>query len=119
MSGGRATMAGMTHAPGRPTWADIGTSDVPAAVRFYTELFGWDYEDFGPDSGYGQFRKDGKQVAGIGAATDESRGTSWTLYLASPDVEQPARSVVEHGAQTIVAPMVIAGQGAMAVFADP
>jgi len=88
-------------------------------VRFYTELFGWDYEDFGPDSGYGQFRKDGKQVAGIGAATDESRGPSWTVYLASPDVEQTARTVVEYGGQTVVAPMEIRDQGAMAVFADP
>jgi predicted enzyme related to lactoylglutathione lyase len=89
-------------------------------VRFYTELFGWTYEDFGPDSGgYGQFRKDGKQVAGIGPATDPARGTSWAVYLATPDAEETARKVTEYGGQTVMAPMDVMGQGVMAVFTDP
>lgn len=113
-------MAGMTHAIGRPSWVDIGTTDVTAAVAFYGELFGWEYEDFGPDAGgYGQFRKDGKQVAGIGPATDEARGTSWAVYLATDDAAATAAKVEANGGQTILAPMDVMGMGSMAVFTDP
>ena len=34
-----------TYAPGRFCWVDLGTSDAPAAKRFYTGLFGWTAED--------------------------------------------------------------------------
>lgn len=27
--------------PGGPCWAELGTSDLEAAKRFYAELFGW------------------------------------------------------------------------------
>src|SRR5262249_30506274 len=98
MSAGRTTMAGMTHALGRPSWADSGTTDVAAAVAFYGELFGWTHESFGPEGGgYGQFRKDGKQVAGIGPATDAARGTSWAIYLATDDTAKTADLVARNG----------------------
>jgi predicted enzyme related to lactoylglutathione lyase len=110
----------MTHALGRPVWVDIGTSDIPAAVAFYGELFGWTYEEFGPEGGgYGQFRKDGKQVAGIGPATDEARGSSWALYLATDDTAQTAAQVEANGGQVVMAPMEVMDQGSMAVFTDP
>lgn len=120
LSVGRTRMAGMTHALGRPSWADIGTTDVPAAVAFYSELFGWTYESFGPEwGGYGQFRKDGKQVAGIGPATDESRGTSWALYLATDNAAKTAERVADNGGAVVMGPMDVMDQGAMAVFTDP
>lgn len=110
----------MTHALGRPTWVDIGTTDIAAAVAFYGELFGWTYEDFGPEGGgYGQFRKDGKQVAGIGPATDQARGSSWALYLATDDAAQTAARVEANGGQVVMAPMEVMDQGTMAVFTDP
>jgi uncharacterized protein len=110
----------MTQPLGRPIWVDIGTTDIPAAVAFYSALFGWTYEDFGPDAGgYGQFRKDGKQVAGIGKATDEARGTSWAVYLASDDVAATAAKVEANGGKVILAPMDVMGQGMIAVFTDP
>lgn len=110
----------MTHAQGRPCWVDIGTSDVPAAVAFYGALFGWTHEILGPEAGdYGQFRKDGRQVAGIGPATDETRGTSWALYFATDDVAATASAVEANGGKVVMAPMEVMDEGQMAVFADP
>jgi predicted enzyme related to lactoylglutathione lyase len=108
------------YSPGTPSWVDLGTTDVTAAAAFYGGLFGWTLDDLGPEGGgYGIFRKDGKQVAGIGPATDEARGTSWTTYFATDDVDETASRVAAGGGQVIMAPMDVMDQGRMAVFVDP
>ena len=40
-------------APGTPSWVDLGSSDLNAAVRFYSDLFGWQSEDMGEQAAYG------------------------------------------------------------------
>ena len=45
-------------------WVDMSATDLPGAVRFYTELFGWQAEDLGDEAGhYTMMRKDGKMAA--------------------------------------------------------
>src|SRR5262245_43193237 len=106
--------------PGTPSWVDLGTTDVAGAGSFYGALFGWTVEDLGPGSGgYGLLRKDGKQVAGIGPATDPDRGTSWTVYFATDNADETAAKVETHGGKVIMAPMDVMEQGRMAVFTDP
>jgi predicted enzyme related to lactoylglutathione lyase len=107
-------------APGAPNWIDLGTTDMKGATEFYGALFGWTSEDLGPDAGgYGMFKLDGKDVAGIGAATDPDRGTSWAIYFASSDAAETARKVEQHGGKVIVEPMQVFEHGSMAVFTDP
>ena len=31
----------MSHDPGLPAWADLSTTDLPGAVDYYSNLFGW------------------------------------------------------------------------------
>jgi uncharacterized protein len=106
--------------PGTPNWVDLGTTDVNGAAAFYGQLFGWTLEDLGPDAGgYGIFYKDGKQVAGVGPATDPDRGTSWAIYFATDDADTTAARVEKNGGKVIMAPMDVMDQGRMAVFQDP
>src|SRR4051812_15448707 len=42
-----------SHAPGTFSYAELATSDVPAAKAFYTAIFGWDYDE--QPLGDGQF----------------------------------------------------------------
>jgi predicted enzyme related to lactoylglutathione lyase len=106
--------------PGTPNWVDLGSTDVKAAAAFYSELFGWAVEDMGAESGgYGLIRKDGRQVGGIGPATDPSRGTSWSIYFSTDDAEETAASVVTNGGRVILAPLDVMDQGRMSVFQDP
>ncbi len=108
-----------TFAPGTPNWVDLGTTDVAGASRFYGSLFGWELEDLGPDAGgYGLFRKNGRQVAGVGPAMDPSRGTSWATYFATDDADDTASKVTAGGGQVVMAPMEVMDQGRMAVFVD-
>ena len=108
------------YAPGTPNWVDLGSTDVPGATGFYGSLFGWTVDDLGPEAGgYGIFRKNGKQVAGVGPATDPSRGTSWATYFATDDANDVASKVQANGGQVVMAPMDVMDQGRMAVCTDP
>ena len=108
------------HAPGVPSWIDIGT-DVEAAKKFYGELFGWEPQDAGPPEetgGYGFFFKNGKMVAGYGP--QQSPGPPvWTTYVATADADATAEKVTANGGQAIVPPMDVMTAGRMAVFQDP
>ena len=109
-----------SYPPGQPAWIDLGTTDVAGARAFYGELFGWEFEDMGPDSGgYGLLRKDGKQVAGIGPATDPVRGTSWSVYFATSDADDSESRVAAGGGTVVVPAEDVMDQGRMAVFQDP
>jgi len=108
------------YAPGTPNWVDLGSTDVPGASGFYGSLFGWTVDDLGPEAGgYGIFRKNGRQVAGVGPATDPSRGTSWATYFATDDADDVASKVQANGGQVVMAPMDVMDQGRMAVCTDP
>jgi predicted enzyme related to lactoylglutathione lyase len=107
-------------APGAPIWVDLGTTDVKGAAEFYGSLFGWTLEDLGPDAGgYGMFKLNGKDVAGIGPATDPSRGTSWATHFGTTDVAETARRVEQHDGKVIMDPMQVFDSGSTAVFTDP
>lgn len=114
-------MAGMTpnYEDGTPIWVDLGTTDVSGAAAFYGALFGWTHEDLGPEAGgYGMFRKDGQLVAGVGPATDQSRGTSWATYFQG-NVDDAASRVAANGGVVIAPPMDVMDQGRMAIALDP
>jgi predicted enzyme related to lactoylglutathione lyase len=109
-----------TFAPGAPSWVELGTTDLAASRSFYGQLFGWTVQDLGPDAGgYGMFLKDGKQVGGIGPATDMARGSSWTVYFATDSADASADKVDANGGSVRALPMDVMGQGRMAVFEDP
>ncbi|HYT25105.1 MAG TPA: VOC family protein, partial [Actinomycetota bacterium] len=40
-----------SYAPGTPSWVDLMTSDPEGARAFYGELFGWEFEIGGPETG--------------------------------------------------------------------
>jgi predicted enzyme related to lactoylglutathione lyase len=108
------------HAPGTPSWVDIGT-DVEGAKAFYGKLFGWDGMDAGPPEetgGYGFFTKNGKLVAGYGPQQNPGP-PFWSVYVSVDDAEQVATRVEAAGGSTVVAPMDVMTAGRMAVFQDP
>lgn len=91
---------------------------------FYTELFGLDLEETPiPGGKYGQFLKDGKNVAGLAQQQDQEREQGipphWNTYIAVEDAELVAKEAERLGA-TIVAPAFdVLESGRMAVVLDP
>jgi uncharacterized protein len=107
-----------TYEHGVPAWVDMGTTDLDAGVRFYTELFGWDSEDLGEEAGhYTIMSKGGQRVAALAAAEDPGP-PRWTTYVNVDDVDDVAKKVEAAGGTVIVAPMDVMTAGRMAIFQD-
>jgi predicted enzyme related to lactoylglutathione lyase len=109
-----------TYAPGTPMWIDLGTPDLAASTRFYTQLFGWQAEDTGEQTGhYTMFRQGGKVVAAVGPLMSPGQPTAWTTYISTANTEETAKKVTDAGGQVLSPPMQVMEEGSMAVFQDP
>lgn len=105
---------------GTPCWVDLSVPDLPEGVDFYARVLGWTMVDSGAEYGnYHIAHVDGRAAAGIGPAMAEGQPSAWTVYLASDDVDATAKLVTEHGGSLLFEPMDVAGNGRMAIAADP
>src|SRR4051812_7249723 len=106
--------------PGTPCWADLGTSDVPAAQVFYAAVFGWQASDLGEEFGhYAICTRDGQATPGLGPLMSDDQPVAWTTSLATDDLDKTLESVTRAGGRVVSPPMDIPGQGRMAVAVDP
>ncbi len=105
---------------GTPCWVDLGTSDIPRAIGFYSAQFGWDVTQGGPEAGgYSTARLHGRMTAGIGPLTGPpGTPSSWTAYLAASDADAAADKIKNAGGQLMVEPMDVMDLGRMAVASD-
>jgi len=103
---------------GVPSWVDMGAPDREAAVGFYGELFGWDAQDMGEETGhYTMMSKGGKLVAAIGSATDPGP-PRWTTYVNVDDAEDVAKRAEQAGGSVVFGPMQVMTAGKMVIFSD-
>ncbi|GII96634.1 VOC family protein [Sinosporangium siamense] len=109
------------YQPGEHCWVDLSSTDVPLAASFYGELFGWEAEfDPRPETGgYGQFRLNGRRVAGIGPTFLEGMPSVWNSYVAVRDAASTAARVQAAGGLVTMEPMPVLQEGTMAAFQDP
>lgn len=109
-----------TWQPGTPNWLDLAVGDVEAAVRFYSQLFGWDVQE-GPAEagGYRMALLRGRPVAGIAPKMDPSEHTYWHTYLASDDADATAERIRAAGGTILIEPMDVPTFGRMLVAEDP
>lgn len=111
---------------GTPSWIEHSCSDQQAAREFYSQLFGWDFEDSpmtgddGEDLGtYSLATIGGDRVAGLGPVMADDVPPSWGVYLAADDVDAAVAQARQAGGQVLAGPMDIPEQGRMAWVADP
>lgn len=108
-----------SYPQGVPSWVDLSTTDVDAAIGFYAALFGWEAEDQGPESGhYHLFRLRGLEVAGVGPAAPD-QPPAWTTYVAVDDADEATARATAAGGEVLVPPMDVLDAGRMALIADP
>ncbi|MEF2280164.1 VOC family protein [Deinococcus sp. YIM 134068] len=112
-----------THHPaGTPSWFDLTSGKPEEARRFYSRLFGWSFEDQGPEYGhYHWVCKSGHVVAGFMPKSPEmgEMPSTWTVYYGSDDARADAERIRELGGQVMVEPMDVHGLGHMLVASDP
>src|SRR5688572_8366774 len=98
------------HAGGAFCWADLATTDVAGARRFYRQLFGWGFDDVptGGPGAYAVANRAGHQVAAVHELDPHQRavrvGAHWLCYVAVADVDDAARRAVELGGKLLRRP---------------
>jgi predicted enzyme related to lactoylglutathione lyase len=109
-----------SYEPGTPSWVDVSAPDVKTTAAFYSSLFGWDFQDAGPDAGgYGMFLLNGKTVAGIGPIMAEGQPAVWTTYVSTDNADAAVERIQANGGSVFVPPMDVMEAGRMAIAADP
>lgn len=118
-------MATMTSYPmGAPCWFELGSTDRPAAVRFYSALFGWSAEDSPGGHGiYTMLRNGGRDAAACFELLPEQRAQGvpahWGVYFQVADVNVSTALAQTAGGSVVLAPLDIMDIGRMAVLKDP
>lgn len=111
--------------PGNFCWVELGTSDSDAAKSFYSQLFGWEFQDnpMGPDMVYTMVKLDGKDVGGLYklGADMVSQGIPphWLTYVAVTNADEKVEKAKAEGATIMNGPFDVATAGRMAVIKDP
>jgi uncharacterized protein len=105
---------------GTPCWVDLGTTDIPKAISFYSSQFGWDIELGAPEvGGYSSAMLDGRSAVGIGPIQGPP-GTppGWTTYLATSDADATVDKIKGAGGQLLTDVLDVMDLGRMAIAVD-
>jgi predicted enzyme related to lactoylglutathione lyase len=103
-------------------WIELTTDDQAAAKTFYTELFGWSFEDHPmPEGGsYSMFQPSaGGPGGGVMAKPCAEVPTAWLPYVLVEDLEASVAKVKELGGTVHMEPTPVPEHGSFAVIADP
>ena len=105
---------------GIPCWADLVTQDFEGARKTYGEAFRWDVPDGNPMlGGYATVTRDGHQVVGFMPTNDPGQASTWTVYIASDDLDATAAAITANGGTIAFGPMEVPGIVKMLVATDP
>jgi uncharacterized protein len=108
---------------GVPCWVDTGQPDPEAAVRFYGDLFGWEFVNRMPADADGQYfiaQLRGRDVAAVGSQPEHAPPIpAWNTYVSVDSADDTAAKVKAAGGKVLVDAFDIFDAGRMAVFSDP
>jgi len=104
------------------SWAELATTDVEGAKKFYTALLGWTTEPAPVEGVEYTLAKAGEErVAGI--MSNKCSGgeikPQWGVYITVDDVDAVAGKAEELGGKVLLPPMDIPNVGRFATLMDP
>ncbi|MBA3752338.1 VOC family protein [Candidatus Dependentiae bacterium] len=107
------------HQPGTFCWTDLATTDAEGAKKFYTNLFGWTFEDTPAGEGmtYTMLKLDGNEVAALSQHADQP--PHWNTYIAVENVDETVAQAKSLGAQVFMEAFDVMDVGRMAMIQDP
>jgi predicted enzyme related to lactoylglutathione lyase len=98
----------------RIDYVELSVTDVEEAKRFYGDVFGWEFTDYGPD--YCEFR-DGRLTGGFSKEPEVKRGGPLVIMYAT-DLEAVEAAVKAAGG-AVVRPIFSFPGGRRFHFTDP
>jgi predicted enzyme related to lactoylglutathione lyase len=109
---------------GEPSWIELMTTDAPAAMTFYQQMFGWqptEAMDMGPDGKYQMFNRGSRMIGGMmnKSAAMAQVPPSWTIYFRVPDINAAADRIKANGGTIVNGPMEVPGGDWIVNAMDP
>jgi uncharacterized protein len=111
-------------AVGEASWHELMTTDAPAALRFYSEVFGWqpsETMDMGPMGKYHMFNRPHGMIGGMMNKPPEMANVppNWQIYFRVPDINAAAERIKANGGQILNGPMEVPGGDWIVNATDP
>ena len=99
---------------GEGSWHELMTTDAPAAMKFYTELFGWKQSetmDMGEMGKYYMFNRPHGMIGGMMNKGPQMASVppNWQIYFRVPDINVAAERIKANGGQILNGPMEVPG----------
>ncbi len=109
---------------GVPCWVDTLAPDPATAMRFYEELFGWEFAGPGEmpgdrPGGYFVARLGDRDVAGVGSQPAGGTPPAWNTYVRVASLEDAVGRADAGGGTLLAGPVSASPAGRLAVVADP
>ncbi|HEY0872321.1 MAG TPA: VOC family protein [Vicinamibacterales bacterium] len=101
-------------AVGEASWHELMTTDAPAAMRFYQEVFGWqpsEAMDMGELGAYQMFNRPHGMIGGMMNKPPEMANVppNWQIYFLVPDINEAVDRIKANGGQVLNGPMEVPG----------
>ena len=109
---------------GEVSWHELMTTDAPAALTFYSEVFGWqpsEAMDMGPLGKYHMFNRPHGMIGGMMNKPPEMAHVppNWQIYFRVPDITAATERIKANGGQILNGPMEVPGGDWIVNAMDP
>jgi hypothetical protein len=109
---------------GQASWHELMTTDAPAALKFYSEIFGWqpsEAMDMGPMGKYHMFNRPHGMIGGMMNKPPEMANVPphWMIYFRVPDINAAVERIKANGGQVVNGPMEVPGGDMVLNAIDP
>ena len=109
---------------GETSWLELMTTDAPAAMRFYTAVFGWqptEALDMGPLGKYQMFNRPHGMIGGMMNTPPEMAHVPphWQIYFRVPDITSAVERINANGGKILNGPMEVPGGDWVVNAMDP
>ena len=109
---------------GEGSWLELMTTDAPAAMTFYQQVFGWqpsEAMDMGPMGKYQMFNRPHGMIGGMMNKPPEMASVppNWQIYFRVPEINAAAERITANGGQILNGPMEVPGGDWVVNAQDP
>ena len=109
---------------GEGSWHELMTTDAPAAMQFYSEVFGWqpsETMDMGEMGKYHMFNRPHGMIGGMMNKSSEMADVPpfWAIYFLVDDINAAVERVKAGGGQILNGPMEVPGGDWIVNAMDP
>ncbi len=109
---------------GEASWHELMTTDAPAAMKFYSEVFGWrpsETLDMGQMGKYHMFNRPHGMIGGMMNKPPEMAQVPphWMIYFRVPDINTAIERIKANGGKILNGPMEVPGGDWIVNAVDP